>query len=305
MAEISASMVMDLRQRTGLGMMECKKALTEAASDTAKAEELLRIRSGAKASKAASRVAAEGVVGLYVAGRQVGGARRGELRNRLRREERRFPRVRVRSRGHHRRDNPADLAALGNAKLASGDTVEARRVALVQKIGENITIRRFARKAARPHRVVCPRCQDRRARRLTGGEDTLGKDLAMHVAASKPVAVSGDQVPADVVAKGARSPRRAPPSRESPPTSSRRWSTGPWLNSWRKSRCWPSLSSKETARRPWVSSSGAGRDGPASCSTWSAKASRRGRTTSRPKSPPWRRQGAFRDRVGPITHGAR
>jgi elongation factor Ts len=64
MAEISASMVMDLRQRTGLGMMECKKALTEAAGDPAKAEELLRIRSGAKASKAASRIAAEGVIGL-------------------------------------------------------------------------------------------------------------------------------------------------------------------------------------------------------------------------------------------------
>ena len=67
MAEIAASMVMDLRQRTGLGMMECKKALTEAAGDLAKAEELLRIRSGAKASKAAGRIAAEGVIGLYVA----------------------------------------------------------------------------------------------------------------------------------------------------------------------------------------------------------------------------------------------
>ena len=67
MAEIAASMVMDLRQRTGLGMMECKKALTEAAGDLAKAEELLRIKSGAKASKAASRIAAEGVIGLYVA----------------------------------------------------------------------------------------------------------------------------------------------------------------------------------------------------------------------------------------------
>ena len=67
MAEIAASMVMDLRQRTGLGMMECKKALTEAAGDLAKAEELLRIKSGAKASKAAGRIAAEGVIGLYVA----------------------------------------------------------------------------------------------------------------------------------------------------------------------------------------------------------------------------------------------
>ena len=67
MAEISASRVMELRQRTGLGMMECKKALTEANGDLDKAEELLRIRSGAKASKAAGRVAAEGVIGLAVA----------------------------------------------------------------------------------------------------------------------------------------------------------------------------------------------------------------------------------------------
>ncbi|MFI4888763.1 MAG: translation elongation factor Ts, partial [Burkholderiales bacterium] len=67
MAEISASMVMDLRQRTGLGMMECKKALAEAGGDMAKAEDLLRIKSGAKASKAASRVASEGVIGLFVA----------------------------------------------------------------------------------------------------------------------------------------------------------------------------------------------------------------------------------------------
>src|SRR5512138_2154477 len=67
MAEIAASTVMELRQRTGLGMMECKKALTEVGGDLAKAEELLRIKSGAKASKAASRIAAEGVIGLQVA----------------------------------------------------------------------------------------------------------------------------------------------------------------------------------------------------------------------------------------------
>ena len=67
MAEISASMVMELRQRTGLGMMECKKALAESAGDLAKAEDLLRIKSGAKASKAAGRVAAEGIVGAYLA----------------------------------------------------------------------------------------------------------------------------------------------------------------------------------------------------------------------------------------------
>jgi len=68
MAEVTASMVMDLRSRTGLGMMECKKALTEAGGDMAKAEELLRIKSGARASKAAERIAAEGVIGAHLAG---------------------------------------------------------------------------------------------------------------------------------------------------------------------------------------------------------------------------------------------
>jgi len=100
------------------------------------------------------------------------------------------------------RDNPADVAALGSLSLASGDTVEARRTALVQKIGENMTIRRFARKVAKGelasyvHGTRIGVLVD-----LTGGEAQLGKDIAMHVAASKPVAISAEQVSADVVAK--------------------------------------------------------------------------------------------------------
>ena len=99
------------------------------------------------------------------------------------------------------RDAPADVAALARRKLASGETVEARRVALVQKIGENLSVRRFARREAKGriasyvHGTKIGVLVD-----LTGGDETLGKDLAMHVAASKPVAVDRDGVPAEVVA---------------------------------------------------------------------------------------------------------
>jgi elongation factor Ts len=140
---------MELRQRTGLGMMECKKALTEAGGDLAKAEELLRIRSGAKASKAAGRIAAEGVIGVAVAADAKTAAMvevncetdfvaknddfrafAGELAELVLREDAR------------------DVDALAARTLASGETVEARRAALVQKIGENVSLRRFVRLAA-------------------------------------------------------------------------------------------------------------------------------------------------------------
>ena len=203
MAEISASMVMDLRQRTGLGMMECKKALTEAAGDPAKAEELLRIRSGAKASKAASRIAAEGVIGLYVApDAKTAALVEVNCETDFVAKNDDFRAFASEVAAIVARENPADLAALGAKGLPSGETVESRRVALVQKIGENITIRRFARTVAKGriasyvHGGKIGVLVD-----LTGGPDTLGKDLAMHVAASKPKAVTGDQVPADLVAQ--------------------------------------------------------------------------------------------------------
>ena len=203
MADIAASMVMDLRQRTGLGMMECKKALTEAAGDIAKAEELLRIRSGAKASKAAGRIAAEGVIGLHVAPDAKTAAMvevNCETDFVARNDDFRAFAAEVAQ--IIARDNPPDLAALGARPLASGETIETRRAALVQKIGENMSIRRFARKnaagrlASYVHGNRIGVLVD-----LAGGHDTLGKDLAMHVAASKPMAVSKDQVPPVVVAK--------------------------------------------------------------------------------------------------------
>ena len=203
MAEIAASMVMDLRQRTGLGMMDCKKALTEAEGDLAKAEELLRIRSGAKASKAAGRIAAEGVVGLYVAPDAKTGAIvevNCETDFVARNDDFRAFAAEVAQ--IVTRDNPSDIGALGTKPLASGETIESRRAALVQKIGENMTIRRFARHDAKGrlasyvHGARIGVLVD-----VTGGDATLGKDLAMHVAANKPTAVSQSQVPAEVVAK--------------------------------------------------------------------------------------------------------
>ena len=204
MAEISASMVMDLRQRTGLGMMECKKALTEAGGDMAKAEDLLRIKSGAKASKAAGRVAAEGVIGLWVAPDAKTGAMvevNCETDFVARNDD--FKAFAQEVAQVVARDNPADVDALGACKLASGETVEARRVVLVQKIGENMSIRRFVRTAAKGtlasyvHGVKIGVMVD-----VTGGNDPqLGKDIAMHIAASKPLAVDKTGVSAEVVAK--------------------------------------------------------------------------------------------------------
>jgi elongation factor Ts len=203
MPEISASRVMELRQRTGLGMMECKKALTEAAGDLGKAEELLRIRSGAKASKAASRVAAEGVVGIAVAA----DARTAAMvevncetdfvakNDEFRAFANEIAQIVV-------REQPADIDALAGRTLASGDTVEARRISMVQKIGENITLRRFVRLAAEGR--VASYVHGTRIGVLvdyTGGNEALGKDLAMHIAATKPIAVSREQVPAAVVEK--------------------------------------------------------------------------------------------------------
>ena len=201
MADISAGTVMELRQRTGLGMMECKKALTEAQGDLAKAEELLRIRSGAKASKAAGRVAAEGVIGLFVTGDAKTAAMveiNCETDFVARNEDFRtfvneIAEIVV-------RDAPADVAALGGRSLASGGTIEARRVTLVQKIGENITLRRFVRVQAQGR--IASYVHGTRIGVLvdyTSGNEALGKDLAMQIAATKPMAVSREQVPADVV----------------------------------------------------------------------------------------------------------
>jgi elongation factor Ts len=194
---------MELRQRTGLGMMECKKALTEANGDLEKAEELLRIRSGAKASKAAGRVAAEGVIGLAVADdAKVAAMVELNCETDFVAKNDEFRACANDIAALVLRERAADVDVLAGRKLASGETVDARRIALVQKIGENVSLRRFVRVEAQGriasyvHGTKIGVVVD-----YTGGNETLGKDLAMHIAATKPIAVSREQVPADVVDK--------------------------------------------------------------------------------------------------------
>jgi len=163
----------------------------------------LRIKSGAKASKAADRVAAEGVIGLHVAADgktaaivEVNCETDFVAKND---EFKAFAAELAKIVAHA---EPADVAALGASALPSGETVEAKRVALVQKIGENMSIRRFARRVATGR--IASYVHGTRIGVIvdyTGGNDVLGKDLAMHIAASKPMAVSKEGVPADVVAK--------------------------------------------------------------------------------------------------------
>jgi len=205
MAEITASMVMDLRSRTGLPMMECKKALAETGGDAAKAEELLRVRSGARASKAADRIAAEGVIGAFVAADGKTGAM-VELNCETDFVARNADFVAFARKLAQvvAEKNPADAVSLAASAL-DGGTVESARQALVQKIGENVSIRRFVR-ISTPGRLAQYLHGGGRIGvtvAYEGGDEQTGKDIAMHVAASvasvRPVCVARDQVPKDLI----------------------------------------------------------------------------------------------------------
>ena len=201
MAEITASMVKELRERTDAPMMECKKALTEAGGDMAKAEEILRVKLGNKASKAASRIAAEGIVGVSVSAD-------GKLATMVEVNcETDFVAKNddfiafARSLAQLVADKaPADVAALSALPLGEG-TVESTRMALVGRIGENMSIRRFARMSARGRiaSYVHGGSKIGVLVDVTGGDAELGKDLAMHIAASKPKALDASGVPAEAI----------------------------------------------------------------------------------------------------------
>jgi elongation factor Ts len=202
MTEISAGLVKELRELTGLGFMECKKALTEAHGDLKKAEELLRIRSGAKASKAASRIAAEGVIGAWLAADGKVGAL-VELNSEtdfVAKNEDFVAFARSLAEVVATRD-PKDTEALSSLDLL-GTRIEARRQALVQKIGENISIRRFKRLQSKG-RLALYLHQGSKIGVLVDyeGPQEVGTDLAMHISFYRPQFLLKNEVPADVVAR--------------------------------------------------------------------------------------------------------
>lgn len=200
MAEITAGMVKELRERTDAPMMDCKKALSEADGDMARAEEILRVRFGNKASKAAGRVAAEGSVGISISADGKTGAM-----------------VEVNSETDFCAKNadflafiqslvdtiaaqsPANVAAVAALKLGS-NTVEDTRTQLIGKIGENISVRRFVRVEAKGklasyvHGGKIGVLVD-----LVGGDEVLGKDIAMHIAAAKPKSLDASGIQADLI----------------------------------------------------------------------------------------------------------
>ncbi|MFV9473646.1 translation elongation factor Ts [Advenella sp. RU8] len=201
MAAITAAMVKELREKTDAPMMECKKALTEADGDMARAEEILRVKLGSKASKAASRVTAEGLVGLYIAEDGKTGAvveincetdfvaKNDDFINFVNQMAELIA-----------KQNPADVEALSALPFAEG-TVESTRSALIGKIGENMSIRRFQRIAT--ENLLSSYVHGGRIGVLVefSGDQEVGKDLAMHIAATKPKAIDASGVPAEEIEK--------------------------------------------------------------------------------------------------------
>jgi len=203
MADITAGMVKELRERTGLGMMECKKALEEAGGDMKKAEDLLRIKSGAKAGKMAGRVAAEGAIGAYVSPDKKHGALvEVNCETDFVAKDAHFAGFVKSIAELAAATGIASVDALNKEQLSPGQSVEAARQALVMKLGENMSVRRVA-----VHKAKGKLAHYLHGSRigvmvdLEGGDDILGKDLAMHIAASKPLAVSKDQVSAELISR--------------------------------------------------------------------------------------------------------
>ena len=198
MPAITASMVAELRAKTDAPMMLCKKALTEADGDLAKAEEILRVKLGTKAAGAGSRVTAEGVIASYVAG-NVGAMIEVNCETDFVTKNDDFIAFANKLAKLVAEKNPADVAALSALEL-DGSTVDAVRLALVGKIGENMSIRRFQRveNAGLAHYLHGTRIG---VVVQFEGDDTAAKDVAMHVAAMKPVALSAADVSPELVEK--------------------------------------------------------------------------------------------------------
>ena len=201
MAEITAGMVRELRDKTDAPMMECKKALSEAGGDLAKAEDILRIKLGNKASKASSRVAAEGIVAVFVSpDGKLGSIIEVNCETDFVAKNEDFLGFAKKAAELVAAKNPADVAALSAVPL-DGATVEEVRKALVGKIGENVSLRRFARVTAvgRLATYIHGGAKVGVLVDIAGGDDALAKDIAMHIAAIKPMALSKAEIPADLI----------------------------------------------------------------------------------------------------------
>jgi elongation factor Ts len=199
MAEISAGLVKELRELTGLGFMECKKALTETDGDLRKAEELLRIKGSAKASKAAGRIAAEGMIGAWVAADgKVGALVELNCETDFVAKNDDFAAFAKALAEIVATRNPRDVDELNSIDLM-GSKVEARRQALVQKIGENMTIRRLKRLQAKGRLALYLHGAKIGVLVDYEGPEEAGKDLAMHIAFAKPQHMTKAEVPAEVV----------------------------------------------------------------------------------------------------------
>ena len=196
MADITASIVKELRDLTGLGMMECKKALIETKGNIKEAEDLLRIKSGSKANRAANRIATEGIIGIEIAPNKKNGALveiNCETDFVAKNEE--FIKFSRDLAQIISTENLADIESLSKAKMKNGKNVEEFRMELIMKLGEKISIRRCMLHTTKGylssylHGGKIGVIVD-----YAGNDEVLGKDLAMHIAASKPICISKEQV---------------------------------------------------------------------------------------------------------------
>ncbi len=201
MAEITAGMVKELREKTDAPMMECKKALTEANGEMDKAEEILRVKLGSKASKAASRVAAEGVVAMHIsADGKLGSILEINSETDFVAKNDDFLKLAADCAALVATKKPADIAALSALELGGG-TVESLRMALVGKIGENMSLRRFVRFEAKGKLASYIHGGSKIGVMVdvVGGDESLAKDIAMHIAASKPKSLDSSGVSAELL----------------------------------------------------------------------------------------------------------
>ena len=201
---ITAAQVKELRERTGLGMMECKAALSETQGDMDAAIDLLRKKAGSKVEKKAGRTASEGAIGISLsADRKLAAMVEVNSETDFVAKGDDFQAFANAVAAAIAKHQPADVNAIGDLKLESGETVAKAREGLVSKLGENISVRRFVRLMVKSGQVASY-LHGRKIGVLVeidGGPESLGRDVAMHIAASRPQCVSREQVPAELIAK--------------------------------------------------------------------------------------------------------